>query len=103
MGLNKRYNTISVQENIKLRRDLDDQEARLIGQIQDAISGAVVPDADKTLTYNMDGTLNVITDANGTKTMVYTSGKLTSIIGTGAYPSKTFTYTGDLLTGIDVL
>lgn len=58
---------------------------------------------DTTLTYNLDGTLDVITTASGTKTMVYTLGKLTSIIGTGIYPSKNFTYTGDSLTGIDVL
>lgn len=58
---------------------------------------------DTTLTYNLDGTLDVVTTASGTKTMGYTLGKLTSIVGTGIYPSKNFTYTGDNLTGIDVL
>lgn len=58
---------------------------------------------DTTLTYNMDGTLNVVTTASGTKTMGYSGGKLVSITGTGIYPSKNFSYTGDSLTGIDVL
>ncbi len=58
---------------------------------------------DTTLTYNMDGTLDVVTTSAGTKTMGYTGDKLTSITGTGIYPSKTFSYTGDQLTSIDVL
>lgn len=60
-------------------------------------------DLDKTLAYNLDGTLHSITSANGTKTFGYTAGRLTSVDGTGTYKSKLFTYTGDQLTGIDVL
>jgi hypothetical protein len=56
----------------------------------------------KTLTYNMDGTLDVVTDANGTKTMGYSGGLLVSVTGTGAYPNKTFHYTGGLLDSITV-
>lgn len=57
---------------------------------------------DTTLSYIGDK-LDVVTTSAGTKTMVYTGDQLTSIIGTGIYPSKNFTYTGDLLTGVDVL
>lgn len=80
------------------------------GQVLKRESGAIVwgsvPDPlplDTTLSYNVDDTLDVVTTASGTKTMGYSMGKLVSITGTGAYPSKTFSYTGDLLTGIDVL
>lgn len=58
----------------------------------------------KTLSYNPDGTLNVVTSANGTKTMVYNpDGTLASVIGTGIYKTKTFTYAGGLLTDIGVI
>ena len=80
------------------------------GQVLKRESGALVWGSvpaplplDTTLTYNVDDTLDVVTTASGTKTMGYSMGKLVSITGTGAYPSKTFSYTGDLLTGIDVL
>jgi hypothetical protein len=57
---------------------------------------------DKSITYNPDGTVNQVIDARGTKTMVYTLGVLTGIIGTGLYKTKTLIYTGDDLTAIDV-
>lgn len=58
----------------------------------------------KTFTYNIDGTLNVVTDAIGTKTMAYNlDGTLASVTGTGIYPSKTFNYVGGVLTGVTVL
>lgn len=92
MSLKKRYETISVRENIKLRRDLDEQEARILGQIQDAIGGSG-GELSKTLAYNMDGKLETITTAEGTKTFIYNlSGKLEQIIGTGIYPTKTLSY-----------
>lgn len=57
----------------------------------------------KTLTYNLDGTLNVVTDTRGTKTMAYNvDGTLASVTGTGVYVSKTFTYVGGVLTGVTV-
>lgn len=56
----------------------------------------------RTLTYNADGTLNTMTDPNGTKTMVYTAGMLTLMTGTGNYRSKTFTYSGTQLTDVIV-
>lgn len=74
---------------------------RVAGVIQWAVPAGVTP-LDTTLSYIGDK-LDVVTTAAGTKTMGYTGDKLTSIVGTGIYPSKNFTYTGDLLTGIDVL
>jgi len=71
------------------------------GQVMDARDGRVIG-MSATMTYNIDGTLNVVTDALGTKTMVYTDGKLTGVIGTGAHVSKTLSYTGDQLTGVVV-
>jgi hypothetical protein len=56
----------------------------------------------KTISYNPDGTVNVVTTASGTKTMGYTGGVLTSIAGTGIYKNKTLTYTGGVLTAITV-
>lgn len=47
----------------------------------------------KTFTYDLAGRLSVITDLAGTKTLQYSlDGKLSQIIGTGSYPTKTFTY-----------
>jgi hypothetical protein len=58
----------------------------------------------KALTYNIDGTLNVVTDARGTKTMAYNlDGTLASLTGTGIYNSKTFTYVGGVLTDVTVV
>lgn len=59
-------------------------------------------DVSKTFTYNVDGTLNVITDSRGTKTMVWSGGVLTGVIGTGYYKTKTFSYTDGALTSITV-
>lgn len=57
----------------------------------------------KTLTYNIDGTLDVVTDARGTKTMAYNGdGTLASLTGTGVYKSKAFTYVGGILTEVTV-
>ena len=85
-------------------------EATANGEVPTMTAGGIVwqiPSGpvplDTTFTYNPDGTLNTVTTASGTKTMGYTGGKLTSITGTGIYQSKNFTYTGDQLTGIDVL
>jgi hypothetical protein len=72
-----------------------------VGTVMDARDGRVIG-MSATMTYNIDGTLNVVTDALGTKTMVYTDGKLTGVIGTGAHVSKTLSYTGDQLTGVTV-
>jgi len=71
------------------------------GKVMDARDGRVIG-LSKTLTYNVDGTLNTATDALGVKTMSYSGGKLVSIAGTGAYVNKSFTYSGDTLTGITV-
>jgi hypothetical protein len=50
---------------------------------------------DKVITYNGDGTINVITDSLGTKTFTYNgNGTIASIIGTGIYQTKTFVYDG---------
>lgn len=57
----------------------------------------------KTLTYNLDDTLDVITTTKGTKTMGYNpDGTLASVTGTGIYKDKAFTYVGGLLTEITV-
>lgn len=58
----------------------------------------------KNITYNLDGTVNVITDAMGTKTMAYNlDGTLASITCTGVYKSKTFTYSSGVLTDITIV
>ena len=57
--------------------------------------GEFVGNLDKTLEYQ-SGTLSTITTAQGTKTLFYDgAGILTSIVGTGVYVSKTFTYDGN--------
>ena len=64
-----------------------------------AVNGPV----GNTLAYDGSDRLSLVTDDRGTKTMTYDgSGKLIAIAGTGEYPSKTFTYTGDQLTAITV-
>jgi hypothetical protein len=57
---------------------------------------------NKAFTYNIDGTLATMTDANGSKTFTYTLGKLTSVSGTGVYQNKTMTYSGDQLVSVTV-
>jgi prefoldin subunit 5 len=66
--------------------------------------GDFVDNVDKTLEYQT-GSLSTITTAEGTKTFYYNNaGFLTSIVGTGIYPSKTFTYDGnDNLINVNVL
>jgi hypothetical protein len=71
------------------------------GQVMDARDGRVVG-VSKTLSYNLDGTLNQVSDALGTVTMQYTGDKLTAVVGTGVYASRSFTYTGDQLTAVTV-
>lgn len=69
-----------------------------------AFTGEFVGTLDKTLEYQA-GSLSTITTAEGTKTFYYNNaGFLTSIVGTGIYPSKTFTYDGnDNLINVNVL
>ena len=69
-----------------------------------AFTGEFVGTLDKTLEYQA-GSLSTITTAEGTKTFYYNNaGFLTSIVGTGIYPSKTFTYDGnDNLISVNVL
>lgn len=60
-----------------------------------SFTGEFISNLDKTLTYQA-GTLSTITTSEGTKTLYYNpSGILTSIVGTGIYPSKEFTYDVD--------
>lgn len=60
-----------------------------------AFTGEFVSTIDKTLEYQ-SGTLSTITTSEGTKTFYYdNAGILTSIVGTGVYVSKTFTYDGN--------
>ena len=72
--------------------------------VQSMINTALAPFAtSKTLVYNADGTLLSSTDAFGSKTFNYTAGVLTSLVGSGIYKSKTFTYNGSSqLTNITV-
>ena len=59
-----------------------------------AFTGEFVSTIDKTLEYQ-SGTLSTITTSEGTKTFYYDgAGILTSIVGTGVYVSKEFTYDG---------
>lgn len=59
---------------------------------------------NKALTYNIDGTLDEITDSNGTKTMVYNiDGTLGQIEATGIYESKEFVYSVGKLTEINIV
>jgi hypothetical protein len=51
---------------------------------------------DMGFNYNLDGTINVITTAEGTKTFAYNiDGTVNTITGTGIYPTKTFAYNED--------
>ena len=69
-----------------------------------SFTGEFVSNLDKTLEYQ-SGSLSTITTTQGTKTFYYNNtGFLTSIVGTGIYPSKTFTYDGnDNLINVNVL
>jgi len=58
---------------------------------------------NSSITYNLDGTVNVITKPNGTKTMGYNpDGTLATITGTGIYKNKTFTYSSGVLQSVVV-
>ena len=64
------------------------------GNMSGTLTGEFVGNLDKTLEYQ-SGTLSTITTAQGTKTLFYDgAGILTSIVGTGVYVSKEFTYDG---------
>ena len=55
------------------------------------------------LAYDVDGRLDTVTTAAGSKTMSYNpDGTLASITGTGIYVSKTFAYEDGALTGVAV-
>jgi len=65
------------------------------GDVSGTLTGEFVSNLDKTLQYQ-SGTLSTITTSQGTKTLYYDgAGILTSIVGTGVYVSKTFTYDGN--------
>ena len=74
------------------------------GDVSGTLTGEFVGTLDKTLEYQA-GSLSTITTAEVTKTFYYNNaGFLTSIVGTGIYPSKTFTYDGnDNLISVNVL
>lgn len=70
--------------------------------LQTGIDELKIP-LSKSFTYNGDGTLDVVTDINGTKTMSYNGdGTLAASTGTGVYFTKTMTYAGGVLTDITV-
>jgi hypothetical protein len=56
-----------------------------------------------TFTYDINGRLQTTSNVGGTKTFYYTDGNLTSIVGTGRYPSKNFTYNAGILSFVEVL
>ena len=63
----------------------------------------LINESINSLTYNIDGSLNIITTGSGTKTMVYDNNILIGIIGTGIYPSKNFTYADGKLIATEVV
>lgn len=63
----------------------------------------LINESINSLTYNVDGSLNIITTDSGTKTMVYDNNILIGIIGTGIYPSKNFTYADGKLIATEVV
>jgi hypothetical protein len=67
-------------------------------------SGSGAAELSKSFTYDGDGRLSVITDSSGTKTLSYNlDGTLNQIVGTGPYVTKTFSYNLDgTLSGISV-
>lgn len=70
---------------------------------RDAREAIQIEDATQTLVYTGD-LLTSLSDSYGTKTFSYdVDDRLTGIVGTGMYRSKTFAYTGDQLTSITVL
>ena len=61
-----------------------------------ANSTSNITETSKTLTFNLDGSLNSCTDSVGSETIVYTVGIPSSVVGTGVYVNKTLTYTDTL-------
>lgn len=62
-----------------------------------------LPSMPKNITLNYSGTdLDTIVNSAGTKTFVYSGGKLSTISDTENGRLSTFNYTGDTLTGITV-
>jgi hypothetical protein len=62
-----------------------------------------VPELTTSITYNPNGTVNVVTTSMGTKTMAYNpDGTLASITGTGIYKNKAFSYSSGTLTSVTV-
>jgi len=106
--LNAAQNTINVGIGITLNAntnqiligndviDGDSGDANFSGIVTaPAFTGEFVSNVDKTLEYQ-SGTLSTITTSEGTKTLYYDgAGILTSIVGTGVYVSKTFSYDGN--------
>lgn len=83
-----------------LRYTGTDVQARIGG---DWVSLVGFGEVDTTFTYDGNDRLDTKTDANGSQTFGYDgNGRLISVTGTGIYKSKTFNYTGDFLTSIDV-
>jgi hypothetical protein len=95
--------TIGVDTNTYLDSIETDDTLTGAGTIASPLSVIEGVGISKSITYNLDGTVNVITTASGTKTMSYNlDGTLASITGTGIYKNKTFTYTDGKLTNIGV-
>ena len=70
----------------------------------DVLDGGIIPDdVSLSITYDNQGRFSTLTSPRGTKTATYNlDGTLASIVGTGAYKSKTFTYFGGKLVGVSV-
>ena len=129
VGTNNKFMTTTEQtklSNITVTQavDLDTMESDISGKQATLVSGTNIktvngnsllgsgnisissssPEALDSLTYNLDGTLNVITTASGTKTMSYNpDGTLASVVGTGIYSTKTFTYLDGKLVSTGVI
>lgn len=78
-------------------------ETPVVVEISEVGVAADAAEVSKALTYNPDGTLATITSIDGTKTFTYSGGRLVGITGTGKYPSKSLTYTGENLTAVTIL
>jgi hypothetical protein len=70
--------------------------------------GGSMPIVDRTitgrniLTYNSDGTLASLSNPAGSKTIVWSGGLVSSVIGTGAYKSRSFTWPSGILSEFNV-
>jgi hypothetical protein len=111
--------TIAYLENLtldgdaKLQKDIDDLETKVdsINTRPSGFGSGAIVGADNvtramqhgiTITYNTDGTVDTVTTPSGVRRMVYTSGVLTSLVGSGSYYNKTFTYTDGALTNVTI-